>query len=947
MDPAQVSDLFHDAVQLSPEDITFALNPGEVDEPEEANQVLIGKIISRYRLGKAAIQGSLKLSWSAISGWKWKEIEGGLIQFTFAKREDAMNVLARRPWFVCGALIVIMPWPAWLTPAEIRFDKTPLWVKIESIPPFYWNLSNLKEMASRASPVYDLPPGIEDAIGMSSLRFRATIDLNKPIFSGFFLRRQKLKDLWIQYKYERLPKLCFKCGLLTHDQSICFKTPTVVKDGSGNFYPMYGIWLKSDAPERSTFTSPLAKWFQDWVLQKQIFLDPTLRNQLKVHKALRNGESADLRECRRQLPGKKRIVSDEDQPEASQDPLAITQLPLVNLPGIGEIAPFGNNTKEVSIQELQELRTVAAGTDGESSNGKPAVVRISEKSEASRTSPKPTWVRKRTPQASPHKLPHLGKHAIVVAQDEVLNASVEQKESENLKQPSEAFTLRVSPGHEAQNSSPALKPIIKDLPNYSSLLGSQATLMDWPSTDCWAQKKARELLMGGLTVDKYFREPTLLNPLMDINDFRVQEHLVGPRKRKASDGIIVKPAPEKQLLDPECDSFTTKANIPSVDSPPHSPGTTPQPSSETHHQPNVIGTFNSGSAEAPSSSKRRGRPRKCSMSTINNSCTPRKRGRPPKNKNGLSATPKTFKWRKSIVSMAGGPTTVQLQKDGGLGLCWNEDVKCEIDISSKYVISAAIDSEPKGFKWMLMGIYGPPHREDKEAFWINIGDMVNQSPRPVLLIGDMNGTLKDSECFHYANQGNSSRYAFDFRRMVNGVGLIDLGFQGPCYTWAKDRDSNNHGGSTKRARLDRGLASPDWRVMFPNAIVKHLSSMGSDHRPILLDSTGGANCKGRLFKYENMWARDPRCFWIVKETWAKRLHQNPMTNFYQKVKATGRMLQKWNFRQFRHWSKFLTQSLIITTTNNPRPKPITRDLDANVGSTEKVGGTALAFDWRN
>ncbi|KAF4402324.1 hypothetical protein G4B88_003245 [Cannabis sativa] len=214
-------------------------------------------------------------------------------------------------------------------------------------------------MPSRASPVYDLPPGIEDAIGMSSRRFRATIDLNKPTFSGFFLRRQKLKDLWIQYKYERLPKLCFKCGLLTHDQSICFKTPTVVKDGSGNFYPMYGIWLKSDAPERSTFTSPLAKWFQDWVLQKQIFLDPTLRTQLKVQKALRNGESADLRECRRQLPGKKRIVSDEEHQEASQDPLAITQLPLVSLPGIGEIAPFGNNTKEVSIQELQELKKVA------------------------------------------------------------------------------------------------------------------------------------------------------------------------------------------------------------------------------------------------------------------------------------------------------------------------------------------------------------------------------------------------------------------------------------------------------------------------------------------------------------------------------------------------------------------------------------------------------------
>ncbi|KAF4403520.1 hypothetical protein G4B88_008166 [Cannabis sativa] len=225
IDPTGVCNLFEDSVQISHDDITFALNPGEVDEPQEANQVLLGKIISRHRFGKAAIQGSLKLSWNAIKGWKWKELEDGIIQFTFARREDALNVLARRPWFVCGALIVIMPWPAWLSPTEVRFDKTPIWVHIDRIPPFYWNLSNLKELASKASPVYELPTGIEDAVGMSSLRFRATIDLNKPIFLGFYLRRQRLNDLWIQYKYEKLPKLCFKCGLLTHEQSTCSNHP--------------------------------------------------------------------------------------------------------------------------------------------------------------------------------------------------------------------------------------------------------------------------------------------------------------------------------------------------------------------------------------------------------------------------------------------------------------------------------------------------------------------------------------------------------------------------------------------------------------------------------------------------------------------------------------------------------------------------------------------------
>ncbi|KAM6576669.1 hypothetical protein CsatB_028506 [Cannabis sativa] len=224
MDPSKVCDLFEDSVQISHDDITFALNPGEVDEPQEANQVLLGKIISRHKFEKATIQGSLKLSWNAIKGWKWKDIGDGIIQFTFARREDALNVLARKPWFICGALIVIMPWPAWLSPSEVR--------------------------------------------------------------------RQRLKDLWLQYKYERLPKLCFKCGILTHDQSVCFKSPTIIKDANGNFYPMFGVWLKSDASEKSTFTTPLAKWFQDWVLQKRLCHDPILRNQMKVHKAIKNGEDA-------------------------------------------------------------------------------------------------------------------------------------------------------------------------------------------------------------------------------------------------------------------------------------------------------------------------------------------------------------------------------------------------------------------------------------------------------------------------------------------------------------------------------------------------------------------------------------------------------------------------------------------------------------------------------
>ncbi|KAM6582558.1 hypothetical protein CsatB_009560 [Cannabis sativa] len=752
MDPSGVCNLFEEAVQINQSEITFSLNPGEVDEPQETNQVLLGKIISRYKLGKAAIQGSLKLSWHSIKGWKWKEIEGGLIQFTFTNREDALNVLARRPWFVCGALIIIMPWPSWLTPAEVRFDKTPIWVDVESIPPFYWNLSNLKELASKASPVYELPNGIEDAVGLSTLRFRATIDLNTPIFSGFFLRRQRLKDLWIQYRYEKLPKLCFKCGLLTHDQSICFKAPTVVKDSNGNFYPMFGIWLKNDAPEKSTFTTPLAKWFQDWVLQKQLGVDPILRNQMKIHKSIRNGEATELRECR------------EDKT------------------GAMESSQTSNPNEKASLLTSANNKDLARDL------------------------------------SSPQKV------------------------------------------NSPKKGGKGVGPSYQDSP-----IGTQAQWVTSPSKALWAQPKARELFMGSLTVDKYHREPTSFNPILDIEDFRVFEHLSGPRKRKASDGILLHPHPNTPINDQHT-SMSSESLAPGKSM------LSPQTSNDlvdpiTPSLPGVETGFNLGNIEDKTPPRRRGRPRGKTASVGEASDNKKKRGRPAKKIQPLNATPKPFKWQKSTRVGGGTLTTIKHLWEG-------KSIDLKVDLDNHFVVVEKIANPksqcfchwwrdhigPPGIPWLFLGVYCPLRYEDKEAFWLSLGDAALATTMPILLIGDLNGTLHDSECFNYTNPGNSSRYAFDLRRMVNRVGLVDLGFQGPTFTWAKGlRQRLTAGrGSNKRARLDRGLVSSDWRVLLPNAIIEHLSAAVSDHRPILLDSSGGIRCHSRLFKYENMWARDKR-----------------------------------------------------------------------------------------
>ncbi|KAF4368008.1 hypothetical protein F8388_002619 [Cannabis sativa] len=80
----------------------------------------------------------------------------------------------------------------------------------------------------------------------------------------------------------------------------------------------------------------------------------------------------------------------------------------------------------------------------------------------------------------------------------------------------------------------------------------------------------------------------------------------------------------------------------------------------------------------------------------------------------------------------------------------------------------------------------------------------------------------------------------------------------------------------------------------PLVLMGDLNASSSDHNPILLDTNGGKHCTKPQFKYELMWERDPRVFWVVKKAWMESTHVNPMVNMYRKLKVTKDHLRKWN-----------------------------------------------------
>lgn len=70
----------------------------------------------------------------------------------------------------------------------------------------------------------------------------------------------------------------------------------------------------------------------------------------------------------------------------------------------------------------------------------------------------------------------------------------------------------------------------------------------------------------------------------------------------------------------------------------------------------------------------------------------------------------------------------------------------------------------------------------------------------------------------------------NFNETINSCGLHDLGYNGPKFTWNYERAD----GVRIRERLDRALATLEWVRLFPLAKLYHLSSLVSDHAPLVL-----------------------------------------------------------------------------------------------------------------
>ncbi|KAL4340767.1 hypothetical protein GQ457_08G017640 [Hibiscus cannabinus] len=241
----------------------------------------------------------------------------------------------------------------------------------------------------------------------------------------------------------------------------------------------------------------------------------------------------------------------------------------------------------------------------------------------------------------------------------------------------------------------------------------------------------------------------------------------------------------------------------------------------------------------------------------------------------------------SFIRKAGFDSSYRVEARGfsdGIWVLWNDSVTLDIlAVSNQYIHGfCSLVGENRSF--FLTCVYASPKPLKHRILWNHLKALEPASCMLWVIGGDLNFIASSFE-----RQGGShyrSNICRDFGDFMMDTGLLDMGFNGPNFTWKR---------GTLSQRLDKCICNSAWYGSFPSFEVFHLSKLGSDHHPILLDTGSSATSFGnRPFCYIIAWNDHPGFNDFLKDAWSETgdVAIN-VASFRDKVR-------KWNLEVFGH-----------------------------------------------
>uniref|UniRef100_A0A803QAN7 Reverse transcriptase domain-containing protein n=1 Tax=Cannabis sativa TaxID=3483 RepID=A0A803QAN7_CANSA len=808
------------------------------------NKACVGKVVGCKNMPASVVKKILTGVWRRLGFWRMKKCEEGVLGFFFDEEDDYQFVMERRPWIINGVLLNIKPWPVEGEVHSGEFEVAAFWVQFHGLPTRFLANENIPILAKKVGHlVRKEEKKKEELVRRGYLRSKIELWLSHPFPSGFFLKADGKPDSWVQFKYEKLPHLCFSCGRLAHWDKVCSDQPTMVYSKVGPAVPMYGTWIKSETGSSNCFNMK-GKGSAQLIFEREEVPEWDLSRRKERNTWKRHPKVTEKME---KNSGDIAVAVQETGEESGKEK------------GKVDDSTVTGGLKRKGVQEGTSTTVSGEVCTGEEC-GRTGGISVSD-------------------DFGGINVENVGNRQL-----KILNI---ENGPNYLELPNPDFSL----GPDGEERIPDIGPTIAqslEIP-HSWLCRSQRphdfpepTPLKWPNDDPKAQENFFNLYGPDLT-DMYKAQASLICNPPDLSMMIVQ--LLGSKKRKPHTWYHPWPAVTSFEI-PRCPSVEDGEE-------------NEKPQNDVAITPKFSLGSNEGGEKPRRKSSRRSEQGPGLVSRGSGVKTRRGRKKAEAQQYEIKEFEAETKVGEEDVRMVmnrlGFPNVVGIPSvgiGGGFCLAWRQVGLIEIKEVFAAGFHAYVPASHGNVGWHLMCLYGTPYAEEKVEFWKWATEIVSGLRESWVVLGDLNVILEGSE--KSGGREFHRREGAFLREFLDETGGVDLGFHGVRCTWHNARK----GMKNVRKRLDRGLAEASWCTHFPNAKVTNLPILASDHSPIVLSTIEEHRRLNYPFRFLEVWTSSPGCEKVVDRAWKCDYKGRKDKVLLQKLGKTKCDLKKWNQESF-------------------------------------------------
>lgn len=187
----------------------------------EVKWMAAARLLTTKHFSEQSLIQTMCAAWNTTREVSFRAIGKNLFVVQAFCLGDWKRIMEEGPWIFRGCALMLEVFDGATQIPSVIPSKMQAWIQIHKIPPLYRTESIICQLAGKVGEVISADTRVNSCSDGEFHRARVNLVASKPLVRFVTLAPEGYDKIFLQVKYEKLPRFCAHCGLMGHIHLEC------------------------------------------------------------------------------------------------------------------------------------------------------------------------------------------------------------------------------------------------------------------------------------------------------------------------------------------------------------------------------------------------------------------------------------------------------------------------------------------------------------------------------------------------------------------------------------------------------------------------------------------------------------------------------------------------------------------------------------------------------